>query len=60
MMTDKQIETIENLYLQSEKLELALYQSLKKEQAYLNSIACPSKEVMVRSTKIKFLLEGLL
>lgn len=58
-MTDKQLATAEKLYLQSEKLELALFNSLKEEQVYLNSIA-PSKEVMARSTKIKFLLEVLL
>lgn len=43
----------------SEKIELDLLEALKVEEAYLNTILQPNKEVMNRSRRIKELLNLL-
>ena len=59
MMTDKQYNTVSANVLESDKLELAFLNQLRKEEEYINSIACPSKSVMSRSARIQELIKLL-
>ena len=55
MMTDKQDNTVSANVLESDKLELAFLNQLRKEEESINSIACPSKPVMARSARIQLI-----
>ena len=59
MMTDKQDNTVSTNVVESDKLELTFLTQLKKEEEYINSIACPSKAVIARSARIQELIKLL-